>query len=205
MSFRAVGVVLWVIFHFHPLARASNALLDAELPPDGEPPIKELDGTNWVILRKNLTWGEASATCDKKYFRLAKLATKEKAEMLVDKIAEISEPFTDEYDKKNKEVEFGMDRRYWIGLTDQMQEKKWYWTHDDGNELTYSDFWYPNQPDHKLSEDGIKSREHCVTLWNPGYHEKDKHSYNDEDCLGGHYAICDKIMEPPEPPLAPGV
>ncbi|CAL8110692.1 unnamed protein product [Orchesella dallaii] len=155
----------------------------------------ELDNTNWVILRKKLPWGEASAICDKKYFRLAKLGTREKAQELVDKIESISEKYTPEYDKKYMEIEFGMDRRYWIGLTDQIEDGKWYWTHD-GSELTY-DFWYPNQPDHKKATDN--SREHCVTLWNPGYfHDTyNKHTFNDEECLNTNYAICDKMEETP--------
>ncbi|ODN05705.1 Asialoglycoprotein receptor 1, partial [Orchesella cincta] len=269
ISLRKLGAVVGTIVRLLILASSqsqSNALLDATIPADGEPPIIELDNSNWVILRKQLTWGEASAICDKKYFRLTMLATREKAQELVDKIASISEPYTPEYDQKYMEVEFGMDRRYWIGelshphiilnfhrnllalfisrrfsfgrlrlalgiivirhlqlisswestalqdaapladgepdvkelgttnwiiirLTDIVQEGKWYWI-NDGSELSY-EFWYPNQPDHQKINGALKSGEHCVTLWNPAYHAKDNHSFNDDECKNKYYAICD--------------
>ncbi|CAL8139408.1 unnamed protein product [Orchesella dallaii] len=109
---------------------ASRALKDAEIDNDGEVPVKELAGTNWVILRKSMTWEEAYWNCEVKYFRLVMLPTLEKAEELSRNIADISEPYTPEYMKKRHEVEFGMDRRYWTGLTDQLKEGKWLWAHN---------------------------------------------------------------------------
>ncbi|CAL8070682.1 unnamed protein product [Orchesella dallaii] len=187
-----IGVVL--IFQLISSASTSNALLDATLSDEGEPLVRNLEGTGWIILRKRLTWGEASAYCDLKYFRLAMLPTKALAEELVNKIASISEPYSQEYDRKYMSVEFGMDRRYWIGLTDQVEFDKWYWTHD-GSPLKYH-FWYPGQPDHQISLPD-NTREHCVSLWNPGYHYGNKHSFNDEWCLGENYAICDTKEKAP--------
>jgi len=63
-----------------------------------------------------MSWGEANFQCEaNQYFRLTKLTTKIIAKELVGNITKISTPYTPEYDTKNKEVEFGMNRRYWIG------------------------------------------------------------------------------------------
>ncbi|CAL8110318.1 unnamed protein product [Orchesella dallaii] len=191
-----IGVALGLIVQLLPLIWVAKALLDAALKADGEPEVRLLDKTNWVIVRKKMTWGEAATYCNYKYLRLAVLDEVMSAEQLIGKLSNISEPYTDEYDKKNATVEFGMDRRYWIGLSDQMQEGKWVWI-QDGSQLQYMRFWYPGQPDHNKTTQN-KKLEHCVTLWNPGYHYQDKHSFNDEECLNEHYAICD-VKELPIP------
>ncbi|CAL8110696.1 unnamed protein product [Orchesella dallaii] len=186
--FGAFEIALLIIFHSRPLiVSASNALIDAPIAAGGEIPVEMLE--NWIIVRKSMTWGDAAMYCNEKYFRLTVLPALDNAKGLIDKIKTLSKPYDPGYDKLYKEVEFGMDRRYWIGLTDLMEEGKWTWI-QDGTELAY-ELWYPKQPDHKMADGATKSLEHCVSLWNPGYNNKDSHSFNDEDCKNKYYPICD--------------
>ncbi|XP_021945081.1 mucin-5AC [Folsomia candida] len=103
------------------------------------------------------SWDEAKVTCETTIGRLAVLPSADDAENLIDEIKAISTPYSLEYDRSVKMYEFGMDRRYWIGLSDQEEESNWVWVDNQGK-LGY-DFWYPNQPDHIIS----KNPEHCKT------------------------------------------
>lgn len=87
---------------------------------------------------------------------MAVLPNIDMAHKLVESIYEISDK-SEVVDKaKPKTFEFGTSRRYWIGLTDQIAEKRWQWA-GLGTNLDY-EFWYGGQPDHNK---GSKEPEHC--------------------------------------------
>lgn len=109
-----------------------------------------------------MSWGEALIACENAEAHLIVLSTVERAKQLVNSIAmNITEKYEKifEYERKYRSVEFGPDRRYWIGLTDQIKEGQWMWVRF-GLELLY-DFWYPGQPDHQRNNRG--NLEHCVS------------------------------------------
>ena len=118
---------------------------------------------------------------------------------MVESIFELSK-FSDAYDWGKETEEFGLDRRYWIGLTDLLEEGKWGWA-GKGRPLTYNSMWYPNQPDHVNRDGSIKTGrpQHCVCLWNPAYWKLDangqksqRHSFDDAECDRQYYFICEK-------------
>ncbi|CAL8113976.1 unnamed protein product [Orchesella dallaii] len=151
----------------------------------------KLEGTRFSILRKRVTWPEAVTECQSRATRLVSLPLMEDAKSLIDAIKNNSQPFFDGYEDEVMKYEFGMDRRYWIGLTDMVIEGEWEWI-TEGYALRYSNMWYIGQPDHTRNS----TSEHCCVLWNPGYEYGDTHTFNDEDCSNKHYAVCGE-----EPPL----
>ncbi|CAL8091225.1 unnamed protein product [Orchesella dallaii] len=56
---------------------------------------------------------------------------------------------------------------------------------------SYEALWYPGQPDHGKKTQKNETVEHCVVLWNPIFHEKETHTFNDEPCMNKHYPICE--------------
>ncbi|XP_063787741.1 CD209 antigen-like protein C isoform X2 [Pseudophryne corroboree] len=72
------------------------------------------------------------------------------------------------------------ERHYWIGLTDVETENKFKWV--DGTTLSLTSFsnWGNGNPDNKNDED-------CVQL-------RDCGRWNDAQCSGVNYAICEKSL-----------
>lgn len=92
---------------------------------------------------------------------LAVLPTKEMANKLVEALYQKSASGDQVDGALPKTFEIGLNRRYWIGLSDIMDEGKWTWV-GLGKELDYN-FWYPGQPSHgpgKQITEWIKG-EHC--------------------------------------------
>lgn len=152
---------------------------------------------------------EARDICKNRTGRLAVLPKRQDAESLVAEIKAISTPFSEEDFFKNIRHEFGMDRRYWIGLSDIIKEGSWEWVQDGGNDkvkLDYYNFWYPQVRNTIYCEYLFYVRqltfvrkqqpdipgEHCVTLWNPAYQLGESHTFNDENCGNKHYFICEE-------------
>ncbi|CAL8134384.1 unnamed protein product [Orchesella dallaii] len=114
------------------------------------------------IKNEQMTQAESREYCETKgKARLAVLLKPEDATALVEAIKKISTPYTT--DPEERLAEFGMSRRYWIGLTDVSKEGEWTWM-KEGSRLKYENLWYPGQPDHG-SKMGKETIEHCVVLW----------------------------------------
>lgn len=92
---------------------------------------------------------------------LAVLPTRKLAEQLVESISEKSASATEIDNAAPRTYEIGANRRYWIGLTDVVDEGKWMWI-GLAVELDY-DFWYPGQPSHgpETNKTEWLKREHC--------------------------------------------
>ncbi|CAL8087065.1 unnamed protein product [Orchesella dallaii] len=144
---------------------------------------------DYIVLRKRLTWIEAISECANQSKQLAALPTVQDAKLLVEEIRAISQAYYGNYNENRKLHEFGMDRRYWIGLTDLIQEGTWQWV-GSGSELNYN-FWFKDRPTHLA---GGKSK-HCGCLANPSYHLGDHHHFIDDDCTKKYYAICGDLLK----------
>lgn len=99
--------------------------------------------------------------CEDKKLRLATLSKINDAHALATAIKAVSKPWVNA--KQELQTEFGMSRRYWIGLTDVGSEGEWVWA-QEGTILGFSGMWAYGQPEHLR----LKTRnytEHCVTLW----------------------------------------
>ena len=146
-----------------------------------------------VCIFSKLTWGDAQNYCEHHEGHLATFINIQDAQAVIDKIFEVSDKITTEYLSGAETAEFGLDRRYWIGLTDLVSgEGNWVWA-GVGKPLTYHALWYPGQPDH-IDKQGkyIGRPEHCVALWNPIFHKGDrKHSWVDQECNKLYYFICE--------------
>ncbi|ODM98293.1 Hepatic lectin [Orchesella cincta] len=145
---------------------------------------------DFIILRKRLTWIEAISECANQSKQLAALPTVQDAKLLVEEIRAISQAYYDNYSNNRKSHEFGMDRRYWIGLTDLIREGDWQWV-GAGSDLDYN-FWYKDKPNHVS---GGKPK-HCACLANPSYQLGDHHQFIDDDCTKRYYAICGELLKP---------
>ncbi len=60
---------------------------------------------------------------------------------------------------KPRQYEFGISRRYWLGLSDVGVERKWRWV-GLGVELNYN-YWSGGQPSHNLNPSKDVMAEHC--------------------------------------------
>ncbi|XP_068128367.1 hepatic lectin-like [Hyperolius riggenbachi] len=67
---------------------------------------------------------------------------------------------------------------YWIGLTDEGTDNRFWWI--DGTPYSYSS-WAPWEPNN------VEGKEHCVELWHEG-------KWNDYVCSNNLTAICEKRM-----------
>ncbi|CAG7787112.1 unnamed protein product [Allacma fusca] len=185
---RVVSAVLFLFYFLHVVQ--STGRKDATGADVGTK--KELVGV-YSIYRKILSWGDAAIFCEKHEGHLATFVNMKDAQDVIDAIYKMSEPVSNEYLSGAKIAEFGLDRRYWIALTDLVSgEGHWVWA-GKGVPLTYN-LWYPGQPDH-IDKDGkyIGRPEHCVALWNPIFHKGDrKHSFVDQECKRLYYFICEK-------------
>lgn len=99
--------------------------------------------------------------CEDKKLQLAALPELDDADALVAAITAISKPWVNE--KYELQIEFGMSRRYWIGLTDMASAGEWVWAHK-GTILGFSGMWAYGQPEHLRSAETRNHTEHCVTL-----------------------------------------
>ncbi|OXA51868.1 hypothetical protein Fcan01_13008 [Folsomia candida] len=165
----------------------------------------ELD-KDYQVYRKRFTWSDALNFC---YKCVGDFATFETGPAEASKVADLiysKSYFSRAYDLgKDEHHEWGLDRRYWFGLTDLKKEGQWVWMkspQDNGtvvvNPTRYR--WYPGQPDHGKS---LKP-EHCGGFWNPVYHldqqksganatgRKEMHYFNDMPCDIKMYFICKK-------------
>jgi len=167
---------------------SSLALIDAEIKPNEPIPTKAIPGTPFIIFRKSLNIIDAETACAITVGRMAVFPDEATAKLVIEEIAKLSEPYSQAYDDSFRKFEFGMDRRYWIGLSDLSQEGDWTWM-SDGEKLDYPAPWYEGQPDHLKSG----RLEHCVSLWNPIYYENEHHSWNDESCEHKLYFICEDL------------
>lgn len=112
--------------------------------------------------------------------------------------------------------EWGMNRRYWFGLSDEKSEGQWKWfknVEDEGTPMTniakYK--WYPGQPDHIRGNNS----EHCGCFWSPEYQNdkrknkkkitgrRETHFLNDNPCDHMFYFICKVGKLPPSEPDNP--
>ncbi|XP_035704401.1 mucin-5AC-like isoform X2 [Folsomia candida] len=130
---------------------------------------------------------------------MATFETAAEANKVKDLIYKIS-VFSEAYDTGKEPHEFGLDRRYWFGLTDEKKEGEWVWMKKPKVEGTpvsnvASYRWYPKQPDHITT----KSAEHCAGF--PVYHKdeqkagnatgrQESHYFNDYPCDMKMYFIC---------------
>jgi hypothetical protein len=146
----------------------------------------------YSVYRKSLSWADAAIFCEKHEGHLATFVNIEDAKKVIEKIYAISEKVSSEYLSGAKTAEFGLDRRYWMALTDLVSgEGNWVWA-GKGAPLTYN-LWYPGQPDH-IDKNGnyIGRPEHCGALWNPIFHKGDRrHSFVDQECKRQYYFICE--------------
>ncbi|ODN00705.1 Perlucin [Orchesella cincta] len=146
-----------------------------------------------------MTWGDAHAACEMFCSALAYVEKVEEAKKLGRALKDLMKDHNfvpDDYltPAAEKKYEYGLDRRYWIGLSDIDTEGTWMWV-GKNIKLNY-DLWYPAQPDHLPN--GTKKPntvlEHCVVYWYPVFYAKIKEDFptwNDEPCTNKHYAICD--------------
>ncbi|OXA64219.1 hypothetical protein Fcan01_00421 [Folsomia candida] len=149
-----------------------------------------------------MTWNDSLTFCSKCFGNFATFPTPKDAEKVRDLIYTVSH-FSLAYDNGSQKHEFGLDRRYWFGLTDLGSEAEWKWvkklgeTEDMHDSKSYP--WCTNQPDHFNS----KRPEHCVGFWNPIYHldqvklgartgRRETHSFDDIECDVKMYFICEK-------------
>ena len=141
-----------------------------------------------------MTWSDARSYCEKTEGHLATFESPQDAVEISEKIYEVSEKVTSDFLGGKTKAEFGLNRRYWIGLTDiGTGEGKWAWA-GKGTPLKYKSMWYAGQPDH-IDERGkyIGRAEHCIGLWNPIFHKGNRrHSFADMECDLKYYFICEK-------------
>ncbi|CAL8126077.1 unnamed protein product [Orchesella dallaii] len=151
-----------------------------------------------------MTWLEAHVACEQYCSELAYLDSTDEAKKVALEIKGLMKQLNyvpDDYltPAGEKKYEYGLDRRYWIGLNDLDKEGTWMWT-GKNRTLDY-DFWYPKQPDHNnnpLSNGKYNTiGEHCVVFWYPTFYTKSDTEFptwNDEPCDNKHYAICDEPL-----------
>jgi hypothetical protein len=89
---------------------------------------------------------------------------------------------------------FGSDTEYWIGATDEAQEKEWLWV--DGTKCTYFN-WAPPEPDN------YRLNQHYAIINSKAPHLKqtDAGRWNDVECNGVRLGIIEQDSVPK--PLAP--
>lgn len=81
-----------------------------------------------------MKWGKAYEYCHVCVGYFATFHTVEIANMVRNKIYDIS-TFSEEYDDAKVREEFGLDRRYWFGLRDQVPtENEWQWVSSPSSE-----------------------------------------------------------------------
>lgn len=90
---------------------------------------------------------------------LAVLPYRQNALKLVDLIFKKSVGAKELEAGRPRQFEFGISRRYWIGLSDVGQERKWRWV-GLGVELNYN-YWSKGQPSHNLNTNTDAMAEHC--------------------------------------------
>jgi len=112
--------------------------------------------------------------------------------------------FSHEYDYQVRTAEFGLDRRYWIGMRDHFPEEDvWKWVKrpdevgiEEKEALSLP--WYINEPAHndEGTEFDTQRQDHCVAFVNPVYHldersRQEKHTLDDLNCDHQYYFICE--------------
>ncbi|CAG7717515.1 unnamed protein product [Allacma fusca] len=147
---------------------------------------------NYIIYRKPLSWNESQTFCKEKHGFLATFDHHEDANATIESIFKISKPPSANYITGVEKDEFGLDRKYWIGLTDQFTGTgNWLWT-GKGKLLSYQSLWYSDQENQTDSTEEGNHEKHCVALGNPKYHLKDqRHTFIDQDCESKNYFICE--------------
>ncbi|XP_062292295.1 hepatic lectin-like [Scomber scombrus] len=119
------------------------------------------------------TWEDSRCSCQTLGGDLVKIDSMEEQKFLEEKV-------------KNKMRIY--EDRFWIGLTDLEEEKKWIWV--DGSLLNTSlSFWFEGEPNNVITED--PAGEHCVRMGTKKG-ANDLKCWFDKSCNIPQRSICEK-------------
>ncbi|XP_032436987.1 hepatic lectin-like [Xiphophorus hellerii] len=147
-------------------------------------------GNCYYFNNRNSTWNESQHSCADLGSDLVKIDSREEQVFLEERVRNLMNDNQD---------------RFWIGLTDSVEEGKWFWV--DGSPLNESlSFWNQSQPDNRSpgrsaeakAEDKVKveakAGADCVRMGKKGKHD-DLKSWFDTSCNYPQKSICEKTAE----------
>ncbi|XP_043994217.1 CD209 antigen-like protein E [Gambusia affinis] len=143
-----------------------------------EPGWEKHGGNCYYFSTTKSSWINSRSSCVDRGSDLVKIDSREEQTFLDGRLKDLMEKDED---------------KFWIGLTDSVEEGKWFWV--DGSPLDESlRFWCQNQPDDWKQEN--PAGEDCVRMGEKG---GTRTCWLDKTCNASHNCICEKPAAPRYP------